>query len=136
MYLIGQLAKAAGINVETIRYYQRLGLVEQPQKPLSGFRRYPVTTLNQLRFIKRAQELGFTLEQINNLLMLEDAPCHQVQEMALIKQQSVRRKIADLQRLEAVLNQLLNQCSSNSDEAHCPIINSLLLEIKKDKDQP
>ncbi|ALZ74782.1 Hg(II)-responsive transcriptional regulator [Rheinheimera sp. F8] len=125
LYTIGQLANAAVVNVETIRYYERRGLVEQPGKPTQGFRRYPVTTLNRLRFIKRAQELGFTLEEIHHLLTLNDTPCQGVQDVATLKLANVRSKIADLQSLELVLHHLLNQCASNPDQTHCPIIESL-----------
>lgn len=131
MYTISQFAKTAGVNVETVRYYERRGLIEQPDKPIEGYRRYPVTTLNRIRFIKRAQELGFTLEEISNLLMLYDAPCQEVQDMASHKLVSVRSKIADLRRLEIVLNDLLSQCAANPDQTHCPIINSMIPEDKK-----
>ncbi|MCS6116610.1 Hg(II)-responsive transcriptional regulator [Shewanella baltica] len=102
MYTISQLAKSAGVNVETVRYYERRGLIEQPDKPTEGYRRYPVTTLNRIRFIKRAQELGFTLEEISHLLMLDNTPCQEVQDMASHKLVSVRAKMADLRRLETV----------------------------------
>lgn len=125
MYLIGQLANAAGITVETIRYYQRLKLLAQPQKPQMGFRRYPETALNRLRFIKRAQELGFTLQEIANLLSLDDRPCGQVQELATYKLNAVKQKMADLQRLELALDTLVKQCQHNDDDSHCPIIDSL-----------
>lgn len=131
MYTISQLAKSAGVNVETIRYYERRGLIEQPDRPTEGYRRYPETTLNRIRFIKRAQELGFSLEEITHLMALGESPCEQVQGMAAQKLASVRAKLDDLRRLEIVLNDLLNQCTANPDLAHCPIIESLLPENKK-----
>ena len=103
MYTISQLAKSAGVNVETIRYYERRGLIEQPDRPAEGYRRYPETTLNRIRFIKRAQELGFSLEEITNLLALGESHCSEVQELAEGKLVSVRAKINDLCRLERVL---------------------------------
>lgn len=130
MYVIGQLAKLASVNVETVRYYERCGLIEQPQKPAKGYRRYPETTLNRIRFIKRAQELGFSLDEIANLLMLEETSCQEVQSIASHKLASVRAKMADLRRLETSLNDLLKQCASNPEQAHCPIITSLLPENK------
>ncbi len=130
MYTISQLAKSAGVNVETVRYYERRSLIEQPDKPIEGYRRYPVTTLNRIRFIKRAQELGFTLEEISNLLMLDDTPCQEVQDMASHKLVCVRAKMADLRRLENVLNDLLSQCGVNPDQTHCPIIDTLLTDDK------
>ena len=128
MYVIGQLAKLASVNVETVRYYERCGLIEQPQKPVKGYRRYPETTFNRIRFIKRAQELGFSLDEIANLLMLEETSCQEVQSIANHKLASVRAKMADLRRLETSLNDLLKQCASNTEQAHCPIITSLLPE--------
>ena len=133
MYTISQIAKSAGVYVETVRYYERRGLIEQPDKPTEGYRRYPVTTLNRIRFIKRAQELGFTLEEISHLLMLDNTPCQEVQDMASHKLVSVRAKMADLRRLETVLNDLLNQCAANPDQTHCPIIDSLLPEDRKSR---
>jgi len=131
MYTISQLAKSAGVNVETVRYYERRGLIEQPDKPPECYGRYPITTLNRIRFIKRAQELGFTLEEISHLLMLDNTPCQEVQDMASHKLVSVRAKIADLSRMETVLNDLLSQCVANPDKTHCPIIDSLFPEDEK-----
>ncbi|HAW91358.1 TPA: Hg(II)-responsive transcriptional regulator [Candidatus Azambacteria bacterium] len=128
MYTISQLANSAGVNIETVRYYERRALIKQPDKPDEGYRRYPVTTLNRIIFIKRAQELGFTLEEISNLLTLNDTSCQEVQDLASQKLLGVRAKMADLRRLETVLNNLLNQCAANPDRTHCPIIDSLLPE--------
>src|SRR4051812_41749614 len=81
-YTIGQLARAAGVNVETVRYYQRRQLVAEPRRPLNGIRRYPEESVGRIRFIKRAQELGFTLAEIANLLALEDGRnCSQAREL-------------------------------------------------------
>lgn len=124
-YRIGQLAKAASVNIETIRYYERQGLIEQPPKPANGLRLYPQITLTRIRFIKRAQELGFTLKEIEHLMALNTAPCGQVQKLAEDKLSSVQGKIADLERLAHVLKALLAQCRINPDEAHCPIIDTL-----------
>ena len=124
-YTIGQLAKAAGVNVETIRYYERRGLISQPPKPAEGYRTYPQTTLARILFIKRAQELGFTLGEINNLLSLGESHCSEVQELAEAKLASVREKINDLHRLEQVLEELVTQCRTNPDNAACPIVESL-----------
>jgi len=122
---ISKLANELGINIETVRFYERRGMIEQPLKPDLGYRHYPNETVNRIRFIKRAQELGFTLEEIANLLSLEDRPCSQVQELAEHKLGAVRDKMADLRRLETALNTLLLQCHSNQDDSHCPIIDSL-----------
>ncbi len=120
---IGKLANAAGVNVETIRFYERKGLLAQPQEPTEGFRQYPSEVLQRLRFIKRAQELGFTLDEIINLLMLGDGDCLEVQSLAKQKLVLVSKKIADLQRLESNLSHLIDQCSSTSDLS-CPIVDS------------
>lgn len=122
---ISKLAKAAGVNVETIRYYERRGLIEQPAKPAQGYRSYPPSALSHIHFIKRAQGLGFTLHEIAQLLQLEQQPCAQVQQLAAEKRRQIHGKIADLQRLEAVLTQLIDQCSLNQDTAHCPIVDTL-----------
>ena len=122
---IGKLARELGINVETVRFYERRGLIEQPPKPLSGYRVYPEETLNRIRFIKRAQELGFTLDEIAGLLHLNDNPCSQVQELALGKLDSLQQKIADLRRLEVALKSVLKQCESNPDKSRCPVIDAL-----------
>ena len=122
---ISQLAALLNVHVETIRFYQRKGLIEQPPKPPRGYRHYSDEVLSRMRFIKRAQELGFTLDEIANLLLLNDQPCTTVQELAELKLSSVRAKLADLARLETVLAEMVLQCQHNQDEAHCPIIESL-----------
>ena len=122
---ISKVAKTLAINVETIRFYERRGLIEQPAKPEVGYRHYPNDTINRIRFIKRSQELGFTLNEIANLLNLNDSPCGQVQELAEHKLAAVKEKMVDLRRLEKALNALLAQCQSNVDDSHCPIIDSL-----------
>ena len=125
MRTIGKLAKDLGISVETVRFYERRGLIKQPEKPLNGYRHYPDEILNRIRFIKRIQELGFTLEEISFLLELNDKPCSQVQMLTQEKLASVQQKISDLKHLEKALKSLLNQCDSNLDENHCPIIDAL-----------
>jgi len=121
---ISKVAKELGINIETVRFYERKELIEQPLKPEVGYRHYSEKTINRIRFIKRSQELGFTLAEVSNLLSLNDSPCSQVQELTEHKLSSVHQKIAYLQRLEKALQGLLNQCQNNDDE-HCPIIDSL-----------
>lgn len=122
---ISKLAKELGVNVETIRFYERRGIIDKPEKPETGYRHYPNETLSRMRFIKRAQELGFTLDEIANLLSLNDRPCGQVQELAEHKLSTVQEKMADLRRLEKALKELLIQCHQNQDENHCPVIDSL-----------
>tara|TARA_B110000211_G_C14092839_1_gene560252 strand:+ start:2286 stop:2672 length:387 start_codon:yes stop_codon:yes gene_type:complete len=122
---ISKVASELGINIETVRFYERRGLIDQPIKPEVGYRHYPDDTVNRIRFIKRSQELGFTLDEIANLLSLNDKPCSQVQELAEQKLSAVKEKMADLQRLEKALNGLLVQCNNNEDDNRCPIIESL-----------
>ena len=125
LFSIGKLAQAAQVSVETIRYYERRGLITQPPKPAQGYRTYTKATLARILFIKRAQELGFTLEEIESLLVLGESHCSEVQELAESKLVSVRSKINDLCRLERVLEGLVTQCRSNPDNTACPIVESL-----------
>jgi len=122
---ISKVAKKLDINIETVRFYERRGLIVQPPKPAQGYRHYPNDTVNRIHFIKRSQELGFTLDEITNLLSLNGTPCGQVQELAKQKLSAVRKKMADLRCLEKVLKELLAQCRNNQDDSHCPIIDSL-----------
>lgn len=127
-YRIGQLARAAGVTVETIRYYQRRGLISEPPRPAQGVRSYGRQHLDRLLFIKRAQQLGFTLSEIAQLLSLSDGECSEVRELAEAKRVTVLRKITDLQRLDTVLAQLIDACASNADPRRCPVIDSLASE--------
>jgi len=122
---ISKIAKQIGINTETVRFYERKGLIKQPVKPLQGYRIYPVETVNRIRFIKRSQELGFTLHEIEGLLSLSDRPCQQVEELAQKKLIAVQAKQADLQLLENALLEHISQCQRNNDDTYCPIIDSL-----------
>lgn len=125
LFSIGKLAQAAQVSVETIRYYERRGLITQPPKPAQGYRTYTKATLARILFIKRAQELGFSLEEIDNLLALGESHCSEVQELAEGKLVSIRAKINDLCRLERVLKDLVIQRRSNPDNTACPIVESL-----------
>lgn len=125
-YTIGQLARAAGVNVETVRYYQRRRLVAEPRRPLNGIRRYPEQSVGRIRFIKRAQELGFTLAEIANLLALEDGRnCSQARELARRKLDLVESRLADLTRLRRTLRELIAQCDVTGGKVSCPIISVL-----------
>jgi len=122
---IGQLARAAGVNVETVRYYQRLGLVHEPPKPLQGYRRYPPETVERLRFIKRAQGLGFTLQEIAELLALGDGHCREVQVLARQKLERIRARIRDLQAMAVALEDLLARCDADVDDQGCALVEAL-----------
>jgi MerR family mercuric resistance operon transcriptional regulator len=125
---ISRLANKASINVETIRYYERRGLIKQPVKPKVGYRKYGGDTLQRLLFIKRAKSLGFSLDDIEKLLILSEGRCADVQTIAEQKLNNIKTKVQDLLRLEDALEQLVKQCSNNIDDAHCPIIETLLNE--------
>lgn len=123
---IGGVAKAAGVNVETIRYYQRLKLLEEPAKPLGGVRRYAAAAAARVRFIKRAQELGFSLAEIQRLLRLEDPQsCGEARALAAEKLALVESRAADLERLRGVLTDLIGRCDLRRGKVACPIIESL-----------
>jgi MerR family mercuric resistance operon transcriptional regulator len=123
---IGRLAAEAGVNVETIRYYQRRALLPQPAKPGQGHRRYAAEAVRRVRFIKRAQALGFTLEEIGSLLALDEArACADTREMAAHKLQIIDTKLAGLKAMRRALTVLLRQCDAGAPEGHCPIIAAL-----------
>lgn len=122
---ISGVARAADVNVETIRYYQRRGLVKQPAKPAYGYRSYPQEAVDRVSFIKRAQELGFTLNEIKNLLSLGDGNCRKTQALAEQKLDLVHRRIRDLKAMEAVLGKLVRACEKHGDTPGCPIIETL-----------
>lgn len=124
MKTIGKLAKELDISVETIRFYERKGLIEQPLKPENGYRLYSNTIAHQLKFILKAKALGFTLNEIASLMSLSEN-CADVESMGLQKLQLIRDKITDLQRLEKVIQEMTDSCKSNQDPNTCPIINAL-----------
>lgn len=128
MFTIGQLAKSAGVNVETIRYYERQQLIEQPNKPSQGYRHYGEETLYRILFIKRAQQLGFTLSEISVLIELSQGHCSDVQHLAENKLTAVQQKMKNLRCLEKSLKALIGECQVNPDETRCPIIESLVPE--------
>ena len=120
---IGDVAGAAGVGVETVRYYERRGLVPQPDRGLGTYRRYGSDHVNRIRFIKRAQALGFSLEEIESLLELEDGTDRRsIRRIAAARLEDTRRRIADLRRIERVLAHLLHECEAHARSAHCPII--------------
>ena len=122
---IGQVAKAAGVNVETIRYYQRLAILEEPEKPLGGVRRYADEAVARVCFIKRAQEIGFSLEEVKALLVLGETPnCRGARTLAARKLELVESRLRDLDRMRRALKGLIGQCDAGR-ERRCPIIESL-----------
>lgn len=123
---IGRLAKHVGVNVETIRYYQRIGLIDEPAAPSTGFRKYPVKTAENITFIRRAQRLGFSLKEIAELLNIGDGHCNDVRNRAEIKRNKIEGQIRDLELLRDTLDHLIRECKSGKYGAHCPIVETLL----------
>lgn len=123
---IGAVARAAAVNVETIRYYQRRGLLSEPEKPLGGHRRYEPSTVGRVAFIKRAQELGFTLEEVKALLRLEDGQsCAETRALAEHKLGLIEERLTDLNRMRRLLKTLISECSAGKRPRNCPIITTL-----------
>lgn len=126
---IGRLARAADVNIETIRYYQRRGLLATPRRPLGGVRRYPPDTLARLRFIRRAQELGFTLREIAELLKLGNGSCRETRAIAEHRLADIETRIRDLQSMRTTLDKLIRTCR-DGNQPPCPIIASLERDIR------
>ena len=126
---IGRAAKQAGIGVETIRFYERIRLIAQPPKPAAGgFRDYPAATLSQIHFIREAQDLGFSLEEISDLMSLRADPkanCAQVQRRAEAKLAEVEDKIERLQGIGQALGRLIEACPGKGALGACSIIETL-----------
>jgi MerR family transcriptional regulator, mercuric resistance operon regulatory protein len=119
---IGQLAKEAGVHVETVRYYQHLGLIAVPPRPAGSVRRYPQEAASRLAFIRRAQDAGFTLKEVAELLRLSQTPnCRGAREMAAQKLEQVESRMADLAKVRAALRELVRRCDAGRVRA-CPII--------------
>jgi len=123
---IGQLAKLAEVNVETIRFYEKSGLIQQPFKPEQGYRIYPKEILAQLFFIKKAKLIGFTLNEIQDLLALdENNNCHEAKLLAQQKLILVNEKLNELQRIKKTLEMFVKTCEENTSKDKCTIIQSL-----------
>ncbi len=123
------VAQKVGIGIETIRYYQRIGLIEKPGKPLSGYRVYPEDTIARLFFIQRAKELGFSLAEIANLLALGDGRCLEAKELAAHKLAIIKSKLHDLQAIASTLEKLIQSCESNPAHQGCPIITAIMKKL-------
>jgi|AntDeeMetagen681_2_1112603.scaffolds.fasta_scaffold02924_2 MerR family mercuric resistance operon transcriptional regulator len=122
---IGQVASQAGVNLQTVRYYQRRDLIAQPPKPASGYRRYAADTVERIRFIKRAQGLGFSLDEIRELLALGDGHCDDVRRVAERQRALIAARIADLDAMQQTLDTLIDDCRQSHPPGHCPLIESL-----------
>lgn len=123
---IGRLAEAAGVNVETVRYYQRRGLLREPPRPLGGVRSYTGQDAARIAFIKASQRLGFTLEQAGQLLRLDAGmQCKAAANLASVHLVDVRARLQDLTRIEAALSELLERCEHRAGKIACPLIVAL-----------
>ena len=128
-FTIGQFARKAAVSVETLRFYQRKGLLRLPEKPYGGIRRYGDEDIKRVRFIKKAQRLGFSLEEIGQLLKLQDGThCAEAQKIAQHKLAFIEQKIADLQSLKAILVSYVQACENSTGDKACPLISGLLAE--------
>jgi MerR family mercuric resistance operon transcriptional regulator len=124
---IGELSKRCGVNIETIRYYERIKMLPTPERTASGRRVYGPAEKRMLAFIRRSRELGFTLEEIRAMLALggpERAPCADVHKIASAHLTNVRHKLADLAKLEAILAETVARCSDGSTP-DCPVLDIL-----------
>jgi len=126
---IGTAARQAGVGVETIRFYERRGLIDRPRKPQRGFRSYPPDLVARVRFIREAQRLGFSLRQVSELLDLQADPASdagEVRDRAAAKLEEVQGKIARLERIRAGLTALVEACPGSGPLGHCSIIGALV----------
>jgi MerR family transcriptional regulator, mercuric resistance operon regulatory protein len=123
---IGRLAKEAGVNVETIRYYQRRGLLHEPQRPLSGHRRYPASAVERIAFIRRAQQLGFSLAEVQGLLQYsKGGPWSETRAIAESKYATLTQHVEQLNRMRRELKQLIDRSMKGKERGTCPIIEAL-----------
>ena len=127
---IGRLAEQADVGVDTVRFYERRGLLPKPDRTPAGYRIYSGDTVARLRFIRRAKSLGFSLDEIKTLLRLHDSGGDKsiVKELTSRKLRQIAVKISDLTRIREVLTELERQCSGSGDIAGCPIIDALATE--------
>jgi len=128
-YRSGDIARLCNVNKETLRYYERIGLIPEPIRTEAGYRLYPEETMNRLIFIKRMQELGFTLSEIDKLLGIvdkDDVRCADMYDFVVQKLEEVRLKIKDLLRIERLLKDLKNRCPNEKAIHECPIIETFI----------
>jgi MerR family transcriptional regulator, copper efflux regulator len=125
---IGEVAKQAQVRIETLRYYERTGLVARPLRSESNYRLYPLETVQRVQFIKRAQELGFSLKEIMELLALRatpETPCADIRNRALDKITTIEEKIQTLTAMKHALAKLVDTCSGQGEITDCPILAAL-----------
>lgn len=125
---IGKVARRAGLAIDTVRYYEREGLLEKPGRTSSGYRQYPADAVARLRFIRQAKELGFTLSEIRELLALKVAPgksCADVRARAEAKIADIEQRVAQLNRMKRALTKLAVACSGRGPTSECPILDAM-----------
>lgn len=126
---IGELARASGVGVETVRFYEDKGLVDRPQRPRDGgYRAYPAGAVNRIRFIRSAQALGFSLAEVGELLALESvssAQCEDVRRRARLKREEVQQRIENLAAIRAALDKLINACPGAGPARDCSILDAI-----------
>jgi MerR family mercuric resistance operon transcriptional regulator len=123
-----EIADRVGVNAQTLRHYERRGLLAEPPRSPSGYRDYPVSAVRVLRFVKRAQELGFTLAKVEELLSLADGgprSCDQARTLARSHVAELDRKIADLQQMRASLGELVATCERPRADRSCPLLEAI-----------
>jgi MerR family mercuric resistance operon transcriptional regulator len=123
-----EVADRAGVNPQTLRYYERRGLLPEPPRSAAGYRAYPEETVRVIRFVKRAQELGFSLDEVDELLRLAGGgpdACDTARELAEARAADLAAKIADLQRMHDSLRRLIGTCSWPRDERDCPLLQAI-----------
>lgn len=133
---IGQLAKAAKVNIDTVRYYERRGLIPEPPRKESGYREYTQNYVARIRFVKRAQDLGFSLNEISELMDLRvdsQTVCSDVKKRAEAKVADIEEKIKSLKGLQQTLTNLLHHCESREPTGDCPILQ--MLDAEKENKQ-
>lgn len=125
---VGEVARQAGVNLQTVHYYERRGLLPEPPRTGSNYRAYPPDAVRRIRFIKRAQELGFTLKEIRELLSLRaggGSGCTDVRGHAEAKVRDIENKVRSLQAMRGVLLELIGECSGSGPVSECPILEAL-----------
>lgn len=125
---IGTVARQAGVGVETVRFYEREGMIDEPPRRTSGYRQYPPEAVARIRFVRRAKELGFTLKEIKELLLLRASPgsrCADVRQRAQAKIEDIQQRVGDLQKMEKALKRLMAACSGRGPVTECPILEAL-----------
>jgi MerR family transcriptional regulator, copper efflux regulator len=133
---IGTVARLAGVGVETVRFYERKGLIEGPPQHQSGYREYPPEVVKRIRFIRRAKEVGFSLKEIHSLLALRLEPgttCSDVRRQAQAKIMEIEGRIADLSRMQQALIQIAGLCAGDGPLSACPILDALEMDSSSER---